>query len=151
MVAFFLTASPKTCVFLKQDFRRDNDMGISLIFILLSLWLHALCLWRARSSTLQNHFFLQKQAPFYGTRDEFMELLDQWVLNTPNLQWHQKSDFNFVVEEVTSFMSYGLFYAFRLDPEDKGFLVHIGVEAKLIPLLSDKTSALPLEDLKDVS
>lgn len=126
-------------------------MGMSIGLFIITLCLHLLCLWRARRAHFQGVFFMTKTAPFHDDPKAFRELLEQWVSKHSHLQWHLKSGKQLVVEEKTRFTNYGFFYSFTLTPEDSGLLVHIGVEAKLVPMPPSQLSSWPPMDIKDAS
>jgi len=109
-------------------------MFISLFFLSLTLFIHGLCLWRAHKARPNGPYFFEKRAEFKGSSKDFEQLLEKWILKNPKLHWHSKQAQNFVVEEKTSFFSYGFFYCFYLEKKSDLWRIHIKVQAKLIPM-----------------
>ncbi len=109
-------------------------MFISLFFLSITITMHGICLWRAHKALPMGPFFFEKKADFKGSSQDFEQLLENWILKNPKLLWHNKETLSFVVEEKTSFFSYGFFYCFSLERKNDAWQVHIGVQAKLIPM-----------------
>ena len=109
-------------------------MFISLFFLSITILMHGLCLWRARTARPNGQFFFERKADFKGSTQDFEKLLENWILKNPKLVWHNKAPQEFVVEEKTGLLSYGFFYCFLLEKKNESWLVHIGVQAKLIPM-----------------